>query len=228
LSEGAKMSYADVLAATRKKIPLKEIGVDSIDMKKAMTGAIIIRVPGDRDGGKAFRLATHLAEVLDPTAVRVVAPTRTAEMRVVGIDISVDKEELQQALTSAAGCGSAEVQVGEIGLGSAWIRCPVAGARKLAPEGKVALGWSKARVISHPKEDASVLQMPGTWTRTHNLRVHRGSRTSVLQVRRKRTSVTGAAEADICVTGAAEADIVPSRDPVRPPLHSDGDGPRRY
>jgi hypothetical protein len=81
LSEGAKMSYADVLAAARKKIPLKEIGVDSVDMKKAMTGAIIIRIPGDRDGGKAFRLATHLAEVLDPTAVRVVAPTRTASCK---------------------------------------------------------------------------------------------------------------------------------------------------
>jgi hypothetical protein len=129
LSEGAKISYADMLAAARKKIPLKEIGVDSVGMKKAMTGAIIIRVPCDKVRGKASLLATRLAEVLDPTVVRVAASTRTAELRVVGIDISVDKEE----------------QVGEIGatrggLGSAWIRCPVAGARKLAREGKVALG----------------------------------------------------------------------------------------
>jgi hypothetical protein len=68
----------------------------------------------------------------------------------------VDKGELRQALASVAGCGSAEVQVGEIGafrsgLGSAWIRCLVAGARKLAREGKVALGWSKARVLAIPK-----------------------------------------------------------------------------
>jgi hypothetical protein len=124
LSEEANMSYADVLVAARKKIPLKEIGVDSVDMKKAMTGAIIIRVPGDKDRGKASLLAACLDEVLNPTTVRVAAPTRTAELRVVGIDISVDKEVLRQALPSAAGCGSAEVQVGQIGasrggLGSA-------------------------------------------------------------------------------------------------------------
>jgi hypothetical protein len=80
------MLYADVLAAARKKIPLKEIGVDSVDMKKTMTGAILIRVPGDKDRGKASLLAMRLAKVLDPTAVRVAAPTRTAELRVVGID----------------------------------------------------------------------------------------------------------------------------------------------
>jgi hypothetical protein len=81
------MSYADVLATARKKIPLKEVGVDSVDMKKAMTGAIIIRVPDDKDRGKTSLLAARLAEVLDPTAVRVAPPTRTAELRVVGIDI---------------------------------------------------------------------------------------------------------------------------------------------
>jgi hypothetical protein len=101
-------------------------------------------------------LATRLAEMLDPAAVRVVAPNRTAELRVTGIDISVAKEELRQALASAAGCRSAEVQVGEIrttryGLGTAWVRCPVAGARKLARDRKVALGWSTARVTAIPK-----------------------------------------------------------------------------
>ena len=84
------------------------------------------------------------------------APTRTAELRVVGIDISINKDELRQALAHAAGCGGAEVQVEEIGtsrngLGSAWIRCPVAGARKLAQTGKVILGWSTAKVIAIPR-----------------------------------------------------------------------------
>jgi hypothetical protein len=153
---GNKDAYAVVLATAKQKIPLTEITVDSVDMKKAMTGAITIRVPGDKDRGKASLLATRLAEVLDPTTVRVTAATRTAELRVVRIDISVNKEELRQALASAAGCGSAEVQVGEIrasrdGLGSMWIKCPVAGARKLAREGIVALGWSRARVIAIPK-----------------------------------------------------------------------------
>ncbi|XP_033362993.1 uncharacterized protein LOC117241127 [Bombus vosnesenskii] len=106
--------------------PLSELGVEIVEIKKAMTGAIIIRVPGDRDWGKA-------------------------ELRVTGIDISVKKEELRQALASAAECGCAEVHVGEIGaarggLGSAWIMCPVAGVRKLAQAGKIALGWTTARI----------------------------------------------------------------------------------
>jgi hypothetical protein len=156
INEGVKTSYADVIATARQKVPLAEIGVESLGMRKSMTGGIIIRLPGDRDRGKASRLATRLAEVLDPAAVRVAAPNRTAELRVAGIDISVAKEELRQALASAAGCGSAEVQVGEIrttryGLGTAWVRCPVAGARKLARDWKVALRWSTARVTAIPK-----------------------------------------------------------------------------
>jgi hypothetical protein len=156
LSEGAKMSYADVVATAREKIALEEIGVGAVGMKKAMTGAVLIRVPGDKDRGKASLLATRLAEVLDPTAVKITAPTRTTELRVVGIDISVKKEELRQALASAVECSSAEVQVGEIGvsrggMGPAWIKCPVAGTRKLAQEGKVKLGWSIANVIAIPK-----------------------------------------------------------------------------
>jgi hypothetical protein len=77
-----KTSYADVLATARQKVPLAEIGVESLGMRKSMTGGIIIRLPGDKDKGKASRLATSLAEVLDPAAVRVAAPNRTAELRV--------------------------------------------------------------------------------------------------------------------------------------------------
>ncbi|XP_033316869.1 uncharacterized protein LOC117214705 isoform X2 [Bombus bifarius] len=150
------MSYADVLEAARTRIPLSELGMERLEMKKAMTGAIIIKVPGDKDRGKATLLATRLAEALDPTAVRIATPTRMAELRVTGIDISVKREELQKALASAAGCDSAEVQVGEIGatrggLGTAWIKCPAAGARKLAQAEKIALGWSTARIRAIPK-----------------------------------------------------------------------------
>ena len=138
------MSYADVINTARQSIPLDEIGVESLSMRKAMTGAIVITVPGDRDWEKASRLATRLAKVLDAATARVAAPTRTAELRVVAIDISINKEELRQALAQAAGCSGAEVQVGEIGtsrdgLGSAWIRYLAAGARKLAQAGKVIL-----------------------------------------------------------------------------------------
>ena len=82
LSEGANMSYADVVTTARRAIPLGEIGVQAVTMKKAMTGAIVIRVPGDKDREKASILATRLASVLDPTKVRVGTPTIKAKLRI--------------------------------------------------------------------------------------------------------------------------------------------------
>jgi hypothetical protein len=151
LNEGAKISYAEVLATARGKIPLSEVGIEAIKMRKAMTGAIVLEIPGDKDRKKASALATRLAQILDPATVKVAAPARMAELRVAEIDVSIAKEELRNALALAAGCGVAEVQVGEIGtsrggLGSAWVRCSLVGARKLAQAGKIALGWSIARV----------------------------------------------------------------------------------
>jgi hypothetical protein len=87
INEGVKTSYADVLATVRQKVPLAEIGVESLGMRKSMIGGIIIRLPGEKDKGKASRLATRLDEVLDPAAVSVAVPNRTAELRVAGIDI---------------------------------------------------------------------------------------------------------------------------------------------
>jgi hypothetical protein len=88
--------------------------------------------------------------------VKIAAPLRRAELKVERIDVSVNKEELRHALAIAAGCKGEEVQVGEIGiarggLGTAWVRCPVAGARKHARERKVAVGWSWATVTAIPK-----------------------------------------------------------------------------
>ncbi|XP_050597870.1 uncharacterized protein LOC126925908 [Bombus affinis] len=156
LNEGANMSYADVVTTARRAIPLGEIGVQAVTMKKAVTGAIVIRVPGAKDREKASILATRLAGVLDPTKVKVGTPMIKAELRITNVDISMDKKQLRQALALAAGCGSEDVQIGEIGvsrggLGSAWIKCPAAGARKLAQAGKVVLGWSIERVSAIPK-----------------------------------------------------------------------------
>jgi hypothetical protein len=143
LHEEAKISYVEALTTARGNIPLAEVGIEKVKMRKAMTGAIVLEVLGDKDREKA--------QVLDPATVKVAASARMAELRVDGIDISITKEELRNALALAAGCGGAEVQVGAIGtsrggLGSAWVRCPLVWARKLAQAGGIALGWSTARV----------------------------------------------------------------------------------
>jgi hypothetical protein len=52
INEGAKTSYPDVVEAARRTVELHEIGVDVVNMRKAVTGAIIIKVPGDKDKDK--------------------------------------------------------------------------------------------------------------------------------------------------------------------------------
>jgi hypothetical protein len=156
LQDAAKTSYAEVIAKARERIPLKELGVTKVEMRRGVTGSVIIRLPGDKNREKATMLASRLANVLDPMAVRVVAPVKRAEIKVEGIDISMGKEELRQAVSSEARCKVEEVTVGDIivmrgGLGTAWVKCPVAGARRLAAMGKLAVGWSYARVTAVPK-----------------------------------------------------------------------------
>jgi hypothetical protein len=67
------------------------------------------KVSGDKGREKALQLAMHLTKVLDPTAVKVATPTRTAKLKIVGIDISIEKEELRQALALAAECEVTEI-----------------------------------------------------------------------------------------------------------------------
>jgi hypothetical protein len=67
LNEGAKTTYAEVITTARRSIPFTEIGVKSVGMRKATTGAIIIKVPGDKGREKTLQLATHLSKMLDPT-----------------------------------------------------------------------------------------------------------------------------------------------------------------
>jgi hypothetical protein len=101
--------------------------------------------------------------VLDPAAVKIVAPLRRAELRIERIDVSVNKEELRHALALAAGCKGEEIQVREIGiarggLGTTWVRCPVAGARRLAQERRVAVGWSWETVTAITKRPLQCLR----------------------------------------------------------------------
>jgi hypothetical protein len=181
-----------VIKAVREKIPLVKVGIETVRMSKAMTGTIVVEVPGDKNRQKASTLATRLAQILDPATVKLAAPVRMGELRVVVFNVSVDKEELRDALALTAVCGSAEVQVGEIGtsrssLHSAWVPCPLAGAHKLSRKGNIALlRLVHCKSRSHREEALAVLQMFRAWTCQGDVRVHGGPATPMLQVRRIR------------------------------------------
>jgi hypothetical protein len=130
LSEAAKTSYAEVLARARSHISLKDLGVERVDSRKAATGAIVIRVPGDRERDKAAKLVTKLVSVLGPAAVRIAAPIERAELKIERIDVSVNKDELRHALAAAVECKEEEIQVGEIGIAIQWMTRQMTSERK--------------------------------------------------------------------------------------------------
>jgi hypothetical protein len=118
-------------------------------MRKAMTDAIVLVVLDDKDREKASALAARLAQVLDPATVKVTAPARMAELRVDGIDISITKEELRNALALAAGCGGAAVRRRSwLGLGA----LPISRGEEACPGRKDCTGMVHCEGRSHRQE----------------------------------------------------------------------------
>ncbi|XP_076182678.1 uncharacterized protein LOC143154441 [Ptiloglossa arizonensis] len=100
---------------------------------------------------RADRLAEKLGEALAPRGVRVARPTKSAELRVCGLDDSVTREEVARALAQAGGCSEGDIRTGEVrrsssGLGAVWARCPLPAARKLEAVGRIVVGWVSARI----------------------------------------------------------------------------------
>lgn len=151
LTDNSSQFYAEVLAAARDSVSLAEVGINTMRMRKTITGGVILEIPEDQEREKAAALAARLTRNLDPNKVRVATPFRAAEARVSMIDISATKEEIQNTLAKEGGCKPEDVRLGEIrparnGLGSVWIRGPAGAVRKLAQAGKVAIGWSTAKI----------------------------------------------------------------------------------
>ncbi|XP_043602244.1 uncharacterized protein LOC122576263 [Bombus pyrosoma] len=151
IKKGAAKSYAEVLATARDNIHLTEVGIERLNMRKAMTEGVILKVPKDQKREKAAALAARLTKVLDPNVIRVAAPYRTAEIRVLYIDISATADEIRNSLAQKGECKAEDIQLGEIcisknGLASVCARCPVGAVRKLVQAGKVVIGWSVPKI----------------------------------------------------------------------------------
>jgi len=139
------------MAKARKKIKLGDLGIAYLRPKLAATGAMLLEVPGDGSAAKADLLAAKLREALAATGARVARPVKTEELRVTGLDDSITKEEIAAAIAAAGSCSAPDVRVGDIrrgpsGLGTVWLQCPTAAAKKVAAAGRLTVGWVSARV----------------------------------------------------------------------------------
>lgn len=142
--------YNPALAHVRKTIKLGDFGIEALVPKQGITGAFIFEVPGEGSRQKAEALASKMKEVLaEREGVKVGCPQKLGELRIRGLDPSVTQEDI--LLTEIGSCNKQDVNIGEIrfparGLGTVWLRCPLAAANKLARAVNITVGWCRARV----------------------------------------------------------------------------------
>ncbi|XP_063620671.1 uncharacterized protein LOC134793075 [Cydia splendana] len=150
-AEEKGITYKSVIAAAKTQVDLSELDIQSVRFKVAATGARLLEVPGAASGPKADKLAEKLSQLFSPEEVRVSRPTKCVELRVSGLDDSVTSEDIAAAIVQAGDCAIQEVKVGDIksdpwSLGSVWVRCPIAAAKKVAGKGRLLVGWVSAHV----------------------------------------------------------------------------------
>ncbi|XP_059061645.1 uncharacterized protein LOC131854540 [Achroia grisella] len=150
-AEKAGANYASILREAKSKIDLASMGIEELRFKSAATGARILEIPGSQSGDKADALAQKLREVLGENPVQVSRPTKTAEMRIMGLDDSVTTQDIAEAVARDGECVPDEVKAGEIrlnpsGLGTCWVRAPILVVKKITTAARIKVGWVSAPV----------------------------------------------------------------------------------
>jgi len=144
-------SYAEVLRKARERISLADININRTRIRRAATEVVVIEIPGEDNKQKADELARRLDSALSDLNVRVARPVRMTELRVSGLDDSISREDVALALGEVGGASWLEIKTGEIrrnqrGMGAMWASCPLETTIKVAGAGRIAVGWSSARV----------------------------------------------------------------------------------
>lgn len=151
-----EMTYGAAIAKAKASIDLKDLGIDAVRFRRALTGATIVEVPGTDSGGKADSLAAKLKELYREEDIRVSRPVKSTELLVTGLDDSITTEEIAAAISINGGCPADQIRVGAIrwdrsGLGATVVRCPITAAKKVANGLKI--GWAIVRVKLLPPRE---------------------------------------------------------------------------
>ncbi|XP_025157023.1 uncharacterized protein LOC112589129 [Harpegnathos saltator] len=78
----------------RAEIDLLALGISGLRPKRAVTGALILEVPGEGGAERAQKLVPLMEAALAGSGVRVARPVRRAELRVTGLVEATTKEEI--------------------------------------------------------------------------------------------------------------------------------------
>lgn len=144
--------YQETMREIRSSVALDSLGIGDLKVKRALTGALTYEVWGEESGPKADAVAARIEEVVGGRpGYRVSRPYKTAEIRILGIDVATEPAELKVALALAGECPPSRIILGEIretqrGGASAWARCPLSAVDKIAGGKGVKIGWTRAKV----------------------------------------------------------------------------------
>lgn len=127
--------------------------VDSMRVREAASGGLVIEVFGKDGVKKADSLVEGLRSVLADSAI-VSRSVRMANLRLSGLDPTIGCGDVCSTIASVCGCVETDISVGEIkrlpsGLRIAWVRCPVSVAEELIFQGHLRIGWSLIPVGSY-------------------------------------------------------------------------------
>ncbi|XP_039746619.1 protein MLP1 homolog [Pararge aegeria] len=145
------VTYAQVLEQAEQRVNLGEIGIGAgMRIRRSATGARLLELPKENTQDQAELLAGHLRKALEGVA-EVVRPTKTATLRVTGLDDSATAVKVAAAVARAGGCSivavrATPVQRSPMGMGSSTVYCPVDAGKKVCEAGRLLVGWSSVRV----------------------------------------------------------------------------------
>lgn len=92
--------YAECLRLAREQINLADLDIEVMKPRRALTGALILEVPGPNSEAKADQLAIRMREVLaGKEGTKITRPKKTAEIRLRDLDDSISKAEILNAVT---------------------------------------------------------------------------------------------------------------------------------
>ncbi|XP_020296248.1 uncharacterized protein LOC109861146 [Pseudomyrmex gracilis] len=98
-AQDSNIPYADIMRAAKDKVSLKELGISNTRVQRDVGGGILVEIPGPEGAVKAERLVSALTPVLEGKAV-VTRPVQQGELRLTGLDASIDVSEIKEAIAS--------------------------------------------------------------------------------------------------------------------------------
>lgn len=91
-----KTSYSEILTWARSSVKLSDEEMKMLSTKRSATGGILLKIKGENNKETAEKLTNSLRAAFKKyPSVKVHIPKQMAEMTLVGLDISISKEEIR-------------------------------------------------------------------------------------------------------------------------------------